>query len=215
MLENIIHDHLPPALEQQLERQLRLPKRLSILLVDDDPDDFLITQALLSDIEDTYIDLEWLDSFDKAVDIIPSCQHDVFLFDYHLSGRTGVELLEYAIQQGVKQPIIMLTGYEDRAVDQHAIQMGAADYLIKGQVSADGLERAIRHALERSRILRVLREREAEAQKLAMVASRTDNAVIITDAKGHIEWVNEGFTRITEYSLEEVMGQTSGRFFAR
>src|SRR2546429_361177 len=45
-------------------------------------------------------------------------------------------------------------------------------------------------------------ERQAKhAKKLALVASRTDNAVIITDVHGAIEWVNEGFTRISGYTL--------------
>jgi two-component system sensor histidine kinase/response regulator len=50
------------------------------------------------------------------------------------------------------------------------------------------------------------------AEKLAIVASRTDNAVIITDIDGRIEWVNDGFTRISGYSIEEVMGKKPGAF---
>jgi len=56
----------------------------------------------------------------------------------------------------------------------------------------------------------LLREKEAEARKLALVASRTDNSVILTDAGGRIEWVNEGFTRLTGWTLEEVAGKTPG-----
>lgn len=56
----------------------------------------------------------------------------------------------------------------------------------------------------------LLRSR-AEANRLALVAKRTDNAVVITDAAGRIEWVNEGFTKISGYSKDEVMGQTPGR----
>ena len=53
---------------------------------------------------------------------------------------------------------------------------------------------------------------ERELRKLALVASRTDNAVIITDAEGLIEWVNEGFTRITGYSQREAIGRKPGSF---
>ncbi|MGA3067651.1 MAG: response regulator [Tepidisphaeraceae bacterium] len=53
---------------------------------------------------------------------------------------------------------------------------------------------------------------EKEIRKLALVASRTDNAVIITDSAGRIEWVNEGFTRITGYTLVEVKGKKPGKF---
>ena len=55
----------------------------------------------------------------------------------------------------------------------------------------------------------------AEAKRLALVAKRTDNAVVITDAMGRIEWVNEGFTKISGYSKDEVVGQTPGRMLQR
>jgi PAS domain S-box-containing protein len=57
-----------------------------------------------------------------------------------------------------------------------------------------------------------LEESREQARKLALVASRTDNLVIISDAKGRIEWVNESFTLITGYSLQEVRGRSPGSF---
>ncbi len=58
----------------------------------------------------------------------------------------------------------------------------------------------------------LLREKEAEARKLALVASRTDNAVIVSDSEGRIEWVNDGFVRLTGWTSEEVIGKTPGSF---
>ena len=55
-----------------------------------------------------------------------------------------------------------------------------------------------------------LEDKTREAEKLALVAKYTDNAVIITDELGYIEWVNEGFTRITGYELDEVVGRVPG-----
>ena len=57
-----------------------------------------------------------------------------------------------------------------------------------------------------------LRATEKEARKLAVVAANTSNAVIITDTAEHIEWANEGFTRITGYTLDEVRGKRPGDF---
>ena len=57
-----------------------------------------------------------------------------------------------------------------------------------------------------------LRASNAEARKLSMVASRTQNGVMITDASHRIEWINDGFTRMTGYRLEEVVG-LNPRFF--
>lgn len=55
-------------------------------------------------------------------------------------------------------------------------------------------------------------EKEAESRKLAMVAERTDNAVILADHLGHIEWVNEAFERMTGWMLHEVCGLKPGSF---
>ncbi len=54
------------------------------------------------------------------------------------------------------------------------------------------------------------KQAEGEIRKLATVAQKTDNAVIITDASGRIEWVNDGFTRISGYSFEEAIGHKPG-----
>ncbi|MFN8430933.1 MAG: ATP-binding protein [Spirosomataceae bacterium] len=51
---------------------------------------------------------------------------------------------------------------------------------------------------------------QAETKKLAVVAQKTDNAIVITDDQGKIEWANEAFTRISEYTLDEVIGKTPG-----
>jgi PAS domain S-box-containing protein len=73
--------------------------------------------------------------------------------------------------------------------------------------TSDDLNAALRKAEEANQKLRV---QEAEARKLALIAARTDNAVILTDAEGLTEWVNEGFVRLTGYTLTEVRGRKPG-----
>jgi len=68
----------------------------------------------------------------------------------------------------------------------------------------------IRLRLQSGAQLAALRESEGQARKLSMVAARTDNAVILTDGAGRVEWVNPGFTRITGYTLPEVLGRKPG-----
>ncbi len=59
--------------------------------------------------------------------------------------------------------------------------------------------------------LRALRDSESRSRKLSLVAQRTDNLVVITDASCRIDWVNEGFERRTGYALSEIRGQSPGR----
>lgn len=55
-------------------------------------------------------------------------------------------------------------------------------------------------------------QQESELKQLALVASKTNNAVIITDASGCIEWVNDAFTKISGYEFNEVKGKKPGSF---
>ena len=102
-------------------------------------------------------------------------------------------------------------------LDDFAIHDPATDLLQVFQASKIALEDAKKLAdkliAQRSE-LRVanerLRQQEAETKKLALIAARTDNAVVLTDAAGLTVWVNEGFTRLTGYTSAEVLGKKPG-----
>jgi PAS domain S-box-containing protein len=67
-----------------------------------------------------------------------------------------------------------------------------------------------RKETERLRAIESLSASEALAHKLSLVASRTDNGVVITDPSGRVEWVNDGFTRMTGYLLDDLVGRKPG-----
>lgn len=68
----------------------------------------------------------------------------------------------------------------------------------------------ISHYIAVKEDITALKTAQEELAKLSLVASQTDNAVIISDKEGYIEWVNDSFTRITGYALEEAVGQKPG-----
>jgi PAS domain S-box-containing protein len=189
-----------------------LNRSLNILLVDDDADDYLLTKELLHEIEGLRFTLEWQSTYDTAFKTIQSKPFDLYLFDYHIGAKSGYDLLVAAKAAGVKAPIIMLTGNGDFEADRKAIKAGAADYLVKGLISYMLLEKSIRHAFERNEIMLELAKKTEEAEKLALVASRTENSVVITDAQGYVEWVNDSFTTLTGYTFEEAKGKKPGIF---
>jgi PAS domain S-box-containing protein len=84
-------------------------------------------------------------------------------------------------------------------------------FLLAGVILSLGLSRSRALSLARQ-MTESLRIAEAEASRLAMVAKHTSNAVIITDPEERIHWANEGFTRITGYTLDEVRGKRPGEF---
>jgi len=126
---------------------------IRVLLVDDDEEHYLISRDLLHDVESgPGFRLEWVARYEDALAAVKRAEHDVYLLDYRLGDRDGLELLREARQLGCGAPMILLTGQGDREVDLQAMAAGATDYLVKGEINAPLLERSIRYAIERSRV---------------------------------------------------------------
>ena len=125
--------------------------RIKILLVDDDQDAYVLTQELLSESGSDRYELDWVPSYEDALQAVMNSRHDMYLIDYRLGNRTGLDLLRDAIALGCKAPIVLLTGQGDHQVDIEAMKAGAVDYLVKSQIDAALLERSIRYSLERAR----------------------------------------------------------------
>lgn len=124
---------------------------IKVLLVEDDEDDYIMTRDLLSEIEGTNYELKWVSTFNEAIEEVNRGDHDIYLFDYRLGERTGLELMQKAIEDGCRAPIIILTGQGDKEIDVQAMKLGASDYLVKGQFNSLLLERSVRYAIERKR----------------------------------------------------------------
>ncbi|MGC3971180.1 MAG: response regulator [Pirellulales bacterium] len=129
-----------------------------VLLVDDDQDDYLLTSEQLRDAFGARLALAWEGSYEAGLQALREREFDVCLLDFRLGARTGLDLLNEAVAAHVETPIILLTGQGEREVDLQVMQAGAADYLTKDQLSSGVLERAIRHAQERHRDRRALRQ---------------------------------------------------------
>jgi signal transduction histidine kinase len=150
---------------------------IRVLLVEDDEDDYLLTRELLEETNGGYA-LEWISSYDRATEAMCRSEHDVYLLDYRLGGRNGLELLREAVALGCMGPAILLTGQGEREIDVEAMQCGAADYLEKGRVDAPMLERSIRYARERwksqTELEQRVRERTAELTRVNEALQEAD-----------------------------------------
>ncbi|MGZ3695302.1 MAG: sensor histidine kinase [Bdellovibrionota bacterium] len=135
---------------------------INVLLIDDDEDDHMMFRDLLLQLRGQKFKIDWRSTYDSGREALASGSYDVCFMDYRLGGRTGLELLREAVADGCKVPIILLTGYGEQEVDLEAMRLGAADYLVKDQVSPPLLERSIRYAIHRARALQAVLDREAQ-----------------------------------------------------
>jgi len=172
-----------------------------ILLVDDDEDDYFITKDLLSDIRDWNPELDWAQDYDSALAVLARETHDVYLLDYRLGANDGLALMHEVFAHGRNAPVILLTGQDDPEVDSQAMKGGAADYLVKGQISSSQLERSIRYAVERNRTEEQLRQREEE---LRLTLENAPLGLFTCDLESRLLTVNPAFESIVGFSIEHL-----------
>lgn len=124
-----------------------------ILLIEDDEEDYFLTRSMFKEVTKHTVDLKWAQNSRDALQMLTQIQPDVVLVDYQLGPENGLELVRKAVMQGYRMPFILLTGQGSYDVDMEAMQAGATDYLSKNEVTPTSLERTIRYAIERRRLL--------------------------------------------------------------
>jgi signal transduction histidine kinase len=142
-------------------------RKIKVLLIEDDEDDYILVRDLLSEVPHIEYDVQWASNYDQGLEAIETPSHDVCLLDYRLGGRNGIDLLYEAIGIGYRVPIIFLTGQGNYEVDMEAMKAGAADYLAKGEINGAILDRSIRYSIEHRRVLENLRESEGRCRLLS------------------------------------------------
>jgi signal transduction histidine kinase len=124
-------------------------KTIRVLLVDDDKDDYLLIERVFARIPDSPFQVTWCPEYSEAQELIVKKEHDIYLIDYRLGARTGLELLEFAQPYKRSEPFILLTGVSDKDIEKRSMKLAAADYLVKGSFNAELLARTLYYSLER------------------------------------------------------------------
>jgi two-component system, sporulation sensor kinase C len=179
--------------------------KISLLLVDDDEDDFYLTSDYLRAIPNMEFEITWAKSFNEALDHLEHCHFDLCFFDFLLGAKTGLDLLKIALQKNVHCPIVLLTGKGDNQVDIEAMRLGAMDYLVKSTIDSEKLDRCIRYAIERSEVLRRTRENEV---RLRRIFAQLKDAVIL---KRHdtetLFYHNQAALDLLGFDEDEIIGK--------
>lgn len=174
---------------------------VKLTIIDDDEDDFILTEDLLSDIEGFNFEVDWVNDFELAENLLTKSDSDIYLIDYRLGKLSGLDLLIHARKTGCKKPIIILTGQGDREIDMQAMKNGADDYLVKSAIDVEKLERSIRYALERYLTLEKLNHSEVKYKSLFQ---RSIDPIYIVDKNLNFLEVNQALTALFGYEKDDV-----------
>ncbi|RYG73535.1 response regulator, partial [bacterium] len=129
---------------------MRRPDRpLRVLIVDDDPDDHILTASTLGESTRAEFVVEHASTPKEAREKMAEGDFDVCLLDYALGPIDGVQLFKEVAAEGYATPTILLSGHDSEDVADQVLDAGLADYLEKRSLDGPSLERAILYALER------------------------------------------------------------------
>jgi diguanylate cyclase (GGDEF)-like protein/PAS domain S-box-containing protein len=176
-------------------------RRLKILIIDDDEEDFMIIRDFLFDVREVSYQVDWVGNYQAALDRIILQNYDACLVDYRMGKYNGVDLLKEAVKIKPRLPIILLTGISDHQLDVAAMEGGAADFLVKGEVNSVILERAIRYSIGQKKMEEELYN---EKERAIVTLDSIGDAVITTDIYGRVMYLNRTAQGFTGWSQTEV-----------
>ncbi|HKZ55404.1 MAG TPA: diguanylate cyclase [Anaerolineales bacterium] len=144
-----------------------------VLLIEDNPGDARLIREYLREVQDAAFVLEHVDRLALGLDRLAHSGIDLVLLDLSLPDAHGIDTFLNVHTLAPSIPIVVLTGLDDQTVALQALREGAQDYLVKGQVNAELLERSLRYAIERNRLLSELDRARQHAQQLSLIDELT------------------------------------------
>ncbi|PMB00482.1 hybrid sensor histidine kinase/response regulator [Fischerella thermalis CCMEE 5268] len=174
---------------------------IKVLLVEDNPGDVRLLQEFLWDVTTAQFELMPVERLDQTLKLLNQESFDVILLDLSLPDSQGLETFITLHRQAPAIPIIVLTGLDDENLALRAMQEGAQDYLVKGQVSGDLLVRCMRYAIERQRIEEALRQSE---ERFRVALKNSPIVVFNQDKELRYTWV---YNTSPGFINEEILGK--------
>jgi diguanylate cyclase (GGDEF)-like protein/PAS domain S-box-containing protein len=180
-----------------------------LLLVEDNPGDARLLREMFNEIESSggwshNAKLTHVESLTEAEEHLANDEIDIVLLDLNLPDANGLAAVRRAQAAAPGVPLVVLTGLDDESTAAQALQEGAQDYLVKGQIEMHGLLRTLRYAVERK-----IRETalSAENERAQVTLSCIGEALVCADLLGNITFLNSVAEKLTGWSMQEAAGQ--------
>ena len=175
-----------------------------LLLVEDSPGDARLLREMLNEEDTLNTELTHVQYMSDAERHLAQQTTDIILLDLGLPDAQGLEAVRRARAAAPRVPLVVLTGLDDESLAAQALQEGAQDYLIKGDISTRGLLRALRYAMERNTMDEEL---FVEKERAQVTLNSIGDAVVCTDISGNITFLNIVAERTTGWSRQEAVGR--------
>lgn len=174
-------------------------KEIRCLVIDDDDGDFFLAEDALSDIAARPHIAEWAPNYTQAETMLAEGEFNVCLVDYRIGPDNGLDFVRRMIAKGCRVPMILLTGMSDPEIDEEAADAGAFDFINKGSITPETLERSIRYSVLLSRQIRKLEENSV---LLRVTLEHTGAGIAAFNSSNELETYNSRLLELLDLTEE-------------
>lgn len=182
----------------------------TVLLIEGNTEQARLIGEMIHHLGSHVFELAHVDSVSEAETYLAEHSVGVILLDLESGGVQAQEALRRVRQAAPRVSIVLLFSLAGEPMAKQAIQDGAQDYLIKGEIQSRELVRALENAIERKAIEEALFEEKERAQ---VTLDSIGDAVISADAEGRITFLNLMAERLTGWPEPEASGQQMDEVF--
>jgi PAS domain S-box-containing protein len=175
-----------------------------LLLVEDNHGDARLLREMFNQQGPHETELTHVECMGDAEQHLAASPVDIILLDLGLPDAQGLEAVRRARAAAPSIPLVVLTGLDDESLATQALQQGAQDYLIKGQIDTRGLLRTLHYSIERKIMEDAL---FAEKERAQVTLNSIGDAVASTDNSGNITFLNQVAEKMTGWTLLEATGR--------
>ena len=181
-----------------------------LLLIEGDPADAKVIQAALADVRYGPFDVESVRQLSDAYERLGKEGIAAVLVDLFLPDSQGIETFNKLLLAAPHVPILVLSGPGDEDIAMQALQRGAQDYLLKGELTSHSLSRALRNMIERKAVEEAL---FIEKERAQVTLNSIGDAVLSTDISGNVTYLNHAAESLTGWSREEALRRPVAEVF--
>jgi DNA-binding response OmpR family regulator len=170
---------------------------IRVLLVEDSQTDAELFEIYLEQVRSADYQIKVTESLADAIAELKSRPIDIVLADLNLPDSFGIDTCRKLHKAAPAVPIVVLTGLADEEKALEAMQVGAQDYLVKGEIDGNVLSRSIRYSIERRRAADMQRQSDERMR-------------LITEQLPAVLWTTDVDLRITPPSTEFLINERGG-----
>jgi PAS domain S-box-containing protein len=191
--------------------------RIKLLLIEDCPADARLIELMLRESRALHVECKWVDNLTDGIERLRGGAFDVVLLDLGLPESVGLDTLKIVCRETRVPTLVVLSGLTDEEVALQALQAGAQDYLVKGQVDTATLTRSIRYAIGRTQAEEALRastaQQRQQAKYLRTLIDLLPMYAWLKDTAGRYLSVNQATAAARGVSTEQMEGRLDEDFW--